>query len=360
MRLWPDNYLFKQRLEGLLEQYDASKPLILGRVANFDSKHSFVGGGAGWVISRAGLQAWVAQDGTDLTRCRPPAWVPETHAYAEDVIISHCLARAGISFIQKKEVFLSFPPGDEHNANNLTEDNVASGMPTPVVTTHYMTTSNMVNLWRKEKRRRRFAILSVAATSKLDDYSFILPFTVASWKRISWSSIIVVVGVKTNLHHFAQTAARTILDIDPRVFIEYVESAEAEKTTVAQVARLFVATLSWLDARDILITSDADLLPISSSLYDQASSQEDSVVVLNGDCCGVINVRNKEIKMQPMSHICGTKQSWLSVMNIREEPQLTTSSIKSWLYDKNLGEILPTPVKKIYTTSRSLNSFLTW
>ena len=150
IRLSPDNYVFSERLERLLTEYDSTVPQVIGRVGKNQIGETFVGGGAGWAVSRAALEAWNAHDGPSFKNCRKPQWLGKGLDYAEDVIISNCLKNAGVKFVQRSDVFLSHYPGHEDN-NNLTAQEAADGVPVPIVTLHYMTAQMMLDVWDKEK-----------------------------------------------------------------------------------------------------------------------------------------------------------------------------------------------------------------
>ena len=340
VRLSPDNYVFKDRLEALLLEYDSDLPHMLGRVGENQRGERFVGGGAGWAMSWNALELWNAHDGAGFQGCQKPGWLDPGLEFAEDVIISNCLTAAGVNFIQRSDVFLSHPPHHPDNGD-LTDEKAAMGVPTQIVTLHYMKTAQMVNVWRKE-RARQYAVISIAVKSGIDPYLFILPFTVAAWKRIGWSTIIIATGSKLELENFSTVLGNVVFGIDPRVAILPIESTEQQQVTVSQISRLFVASQAWISDNDVLLTSDVDLLPISPELYDLASRRE-TITVLNGDCCGLTRVNGNEILMQPMSHVGATRRNWFELMKL-SEGDLSVDYINNWLNSANLNTI---PTEKV-------------
>jgi len=57
-----------------------------------------------------------------------------------------------------------------------------------------------------------------------------------------------------------------------------------------------------------LITSDADLWPISSSIYDLPAGVD--VLALNAFCCGTFRHRSETYRMMPMANIGARVATW--------------------------------------------------
>eukprot|EP00937_MAST-01D_sp_MAST-1D-sp2_P001657 g1657.t1 len=106
VRLWPDNFVFPERLASLADSLDPRAPVYVGRLAEIPrvtglAPGLFVGGGASGLVSRQALRAWFALAG----ECSPPQMhglidrLPAPARHMEDVIVSHCLAEAGVSFV---------------------------------------------------------------------------------------------------------------------------------------------------------------------------------------------------------------------------------------------------------------------
>lgn len=165
IRIWPDNYVFSERLERLLAKYDPSVPQVIGRLHTNQNGETYVSGGAGWAVSRAALEAWDVHHGPSFENCRKPHWLEENLEFAEDVIISNCLNSSGVKLVERRDVFLSHYPGHEDN-NDLTAQEAADGIPVPIVTLHYMTANMMLDVWNKEKNdkiiRRIFGLLTTS------------------------------------------------------------------------------------------------------------------------------------------------------------------------------------------------------
>jgi hypothetical protein len=67
--------------------------------------------------------------------------------------------------------------------------------PSPVVTLHYMNSQLMKEVaeWHGA---RRWVVISAAISNNIltDPYMFSIPFTVAAWKRIGWSTVVILTG----------------------------------------------------------------------------------------------------------------------------------------------------------------------
>ena len=143
VRLWPDNYVYHDRLLQLLESYDPGKPQILGTVS-YHGKYEFVGGGAGWALSRAAFRNWIQHDGDSLEGCERPDDISSNYSFAEDVIICTCLSHSKVRLVHRGDVFLSFPFDHEENARVTPEDFKR------IVTLHYMSPQQIKQTWRDE------------------------------------------------------------------------------------------------------------------------------------------------------------------------------------------------------------------
>jgi len=362
VRLWPDNYLYSDRLVQLLDSYDPEMPQLIGRsglLKQPNNTFDFIGGGAGWALSRAALETWVKQDGKSLDGCKPHANLTSRYHYSEDVIISTCLLKANIHFIHRGDVFLSHPPDHKDNAR-ITPEQFKT-----VVTAHYMTPLQIRQAWLNysvskstetnpaaaaamrpgaspalldDTIFRRFAVISIAASSQPDEYNFLVPFAVAAWKRIGWSTVIIVVGTQHEIDFFVSSFEDVVKVIDRNSSFVFVESSQAQKVTVSQIARLFATTATWIAPEDVILTTDVDLLPIRRDTYEMIVLSK-TMTILNADCCGGFEHGGTQILMQPMSNIIGTKRDWLLMMNISERPQLSVAYIDDWLLSQGMDRI---------------------
>lgn len=191
---------------------------------------------------------------------------------------------------------------------------------------------------------RRYVVISLAAVVGGDGYSFLLPFTVAAWKKIGWSSITIVTGTYFESEWFSSNIKPTILEVDPHASFIWIECSAAQKVSISQIARLFAATAKWIRFEDAIMTSDVDLLPVSGQVYDSFATSEE-MTILNADCCGKIRVGTREVVMQPMSNIYGIKRDWLSLMDIHEA-DLSVHLINNWMMSHDFDTLPTSPAVK--------------
>ena len=158
VRLWPDNYVFSERLETVLKTLNPEIPQIVGRTRDFMGT-TYVEGGAGCALSRTGFDKWIEQHGLSLTGCKIPIWLPEEDSYAEDVITSNCLRGAGVRFTDRSDTFLSHSLGLEA-IENVSVKELADGT-VSIGTLHYITATQMMSIWREELCVSHFSFPSV-------------------------------------------------------------------------------------------------------------------------------------------------------------------------------------------------------
>ena len=167
VRLWPDNYVFASRLREVILSLNKSIPMVVGRAkgngGRFNmktKKGKFVKGGAGWVVTRATLQAWADVSGPDFASCTMTQFCPECDSFMEDVLISRCMKSAGAQ-LRHHPGFLSYSYLDRRY--NLTIEKTVRGVPprgkhVPVVTMHYVRPAQMKKLFRAQQRLQPLAV----------------------------------------------------------------------------------------------------------------------------------------------------------------------------------------------------------
>lgn len=172
---------------------------------------------------------------------------------------------------------------------------------------------------------RRYAVFSSTSVRNAESLSlnfiFLLPLTALAWKRIGFDSIIIIAGSEDVWHsdpllHLVLTCAR---ELDAVVVFINVHPANA--VMVSQASRIFAANIlvkaataggsggncSLMD-NIYLVTSDADLWPISSSAYDLPAGVD--VLSLNSLCCGTFQHHSETYRMIPMANIGARISTW--------------------------------------------------
>ena len=377
VRLWPDNYVFQDRMDSLVQEYDPNEPVIIGRsgfvkvYSESDTKHpekkfQFLGGGAGWVVSKGAMRAWNKSANGSFSGTCNSNWLPRNLRYAEDVIISKCFHDAGAR-IQPHSGFCSHP--FNFKDNGLTAFQAAAGVPTqealqvkfcdeapfddcltirptsvtpippsPVITLHYMHEKHMkeIDVWHGVKR---WVVISAAIPDNAltDAHLFSLPFAVAAWKRVGWDVAVILAGNINDWKKNGMILEKTCLDIDPAVRFIYLDSTPGTSEAMSQLSRLFAAKLlPQIGDRDLIMTSKSDVLPISRTPYDQIGPT--GVTILKSDCGGGIkSFRYSDefpnVNMHSTSNIAATKKTWMTLMQLEDGDDKIESEkyILTWL-----------------------------
>jgi hypothetical protein len=108
--LWDDNYIIKPSFEALSVGHDPNDLIEIGRLGGFAGK-TFLGGGAGSLLSKRAMNEWSNRIG----ECE--AWLRSSAAMeigscvfgCEDVLISRCRLRVGIRFISGPGLYSHAP-----------------------------------------------------------------------------------------------------------------------------------------------------------------------------------------------------------------------------------------------------------
>ena len=154
---------------------------------------------------------------------------------------------------------------------------------------------------------------------KSDFYFYYLPITCASWRRIYYEPIVILVS-----------ADFSKLNDEGKLVIEYLNDMKVKTVRlkirkelnlfVSMISRIFVGLLSddLVNDEDFVITSDADIIPFDKKYYYSFKAESD-IVLWNAYCCGSFDFKGKQYTMYPLSHIGMRKKHWRQVMNIQPE-----------------------------------------
>jgi hypothetical protein len=129
------------------------------------------------------------------------------------------------------------------------------------------------------------------------------------WHRLGYESLVLLVGEEWRTRpdllfiHEALAGSET-WPVFPRHYLPM---------GLAQMSRLFVSSEIFEDDR-FLVTSDADLWPISREFY--ASPQKGSVLITNSECCGSFTHNNSQYKMYAIGTIGATASQWYDIMGL--------------------------------------------
>jgi hypothetical protein len=163
------------------------------------------------------------------------------------------------------------------------------------------------------------------------DYAYNIPLTVLAWERIGFKSIVLIIGSRCEWEN--DPALKLILlRLEERSGTAiFVESSLEYRTTLSQVARIFVTNFKEFPGKetDYLITSDADLWPIRKEHFIPHPNMD--IVLVHWECCGEFKINNKSYSMYPMSNIGATVSIWRQVMNENHPTAYDSESILNYL-----------------------------
>ena len=120
---------------------------------------------------------------------------------------------------------------------------------------------------------KRYVILS---TNDNPDYEFYIPLATWAWNKIGWDVVV----------------------LKPFPLEPYREE------TITQVMRLYAGMLKMFEADDLIMTSDADMIP----MVDYWNPKPDEITIYGHDLTNYIHV--------PICYIAMNKTNWQKVMNL--------------------------------------------
>ena len=171
MRLWDDNWVdvngslpAVMRTFGMTEDLGEQDKVHFARIGESPvySPHMFPGGGAGSLLSGAGMRAWLGPPTTlsGLVACAK--WLDRpsvAYVYAEDVHLGECQHRSGVRLVQTPGFHAlglgtgeGIPSWDALSEEDLRCRRDFQEFPSsprgPIVTMHYMKEPQMLRVWR--------------------------------------------------------------------------------------------------------------------------------------------------------------------------------------------------------------------
>jgi hypothetical protein len=181
---------------------------------------------------------------------------------------------------------------------------------------------------------RKYVVLSVNENPK---YLYYVQLIVSAWSKFGWWPVIFYTGKDSKISDYA------FRELEGFVHFTHVDGYKSE--TIAQVSRLYAACFSG-DERDIIMTSDIDMLPLSN--YWNPSD-------LNITCYG----RDLTDYHYPICYCAMTPLNWIKVMLItdrdynvciKQDLEERDKNSNSWLWDQDiLTERLNRYGKKLLT-----------
>ena len=152
---------------------------------------------------------------------------------------------------------------------------------------------------------KKYVVVSVNINA-MSGYFYHLPIVVLAWRRVSYEPIFIVVRSRAvNASRENEFTLAVLARLRAKVF--FFEAQERFETTSAMIAREMVGLLpeELVGDGDFVVTSDADLYPVSARHYDVGG--DEAIKIWNGKCCGLFKHRERNYTMFPMGEFLGGK-----------------------------------------------------
>lgn len=143
---------------------------------------------------------------------------------------------------------------------------------------------------------KKYIVISV---NENPEYLFYLPLVLWTWKKFGFTAIVFYLSEQTDIH-------KLIYENSPNdtVWVKLIENQEYNSATIAQISRLYAACI--VD-NGYLLTSDADMLPLS----DYWKFDENEITVWGHDLTGY--------QHYPICYIGMPATRWREVMGLTSD-----------------------------------------
>lgn len=175
--------------------------------------------------------------------------------------------------------------------------------------------------------RKHFVVLSTGVAPL---YSFFLPLSALTWKRVQGFEPIILLmrDVPTTRQWGSDKQTAVILHwlqewgfSDSVYYLDYNSSLPDNNVVMSQVVRLFVSGMCQLsgpiaDANKhdaVIVTTDVDILPIAPGQY-WLPTHTSAGKITNSHCCGQHTVRGVTFREFPISTLAFPASAWREVM----------------------------------------------
>lgn len=154
----------------------------------------------------------------------------------------------------------------------------------------------------------------VNATDLNDVYSFFMPIISILWRRMQYEPISLLYGNESDWSSPKDAfLLKTIKNYSKVFFIAPVPGYKS--SSVMQVSRLFPATLPQINDNDYILTSDADMLPLSQAYFNQ-QNLDFKFNLFTADAYADIT-KNLQPPKFPMCYLGATAKNWKEVIGIK-------------------------------------------
>ena len=180
------------------------------------------------------------------------------------------------------------------------------------------------------KNAKKYVVISSNLDKNKPYYYFYLPIIAEAWRRIDFEPVFLIVSSDfENINEQASKSIEYLKKLNCK--IKFLQSDPSYEVMTSMISRLFVGIFpnELISDDDFVLTTDADLIPISKSYYD-FNQDHSSIKIWNAYCCNdtEIEFNNEIYRMFPISHVGMTKTHWRGVMGLNfQNYKLDTDSV---------------------------------
>lgn len=147
-------------------------------------------------------------------------------------------------------------------------------------------------------------------------YSFYLPILGRAWEEMGYTALYLLVGEEKDWksHPEASFALERFKNMGLIHYVSTIPNREIH--TVAQVSRLYASAIPSLKKDDYLLTTDADMIPLSKSFFNKEDKSLD-FHLFTGNGYDLVSKDHLPVKF-PMCYLGASVSSWKEVMGIKE------------------------------------------
>ena len=154
-----------------------------------------------------------------------------------------------------------------------------------------------------------------------DTYSFFIPIIGLLWRERGYNPIILLVGDRGLWNSSKRN--KCVLDFSEKIGLKVMfvkQILNYKSSTIAQVSRLFACADPFFKSDDYILTSDADMLPLSRTWFDQYDVNKTFNFFGGNAYLGYIGEASPSKLPQkfPICYIGSNVINWRQVMNIKE------------------------------------------
>lgn len=147
---------------------------------------------------------------------------------------------------------------------------------------------------------------AIISTDSNPSYLFLTPITCLCWKKIGYNPIVLLVEDDKETVNLIQEYSDVF-----GYNIKKIKKVEGYRScNIAQISRLFASTDSGFSDDDYLITSDMDMLPISSLWFNQQDWTKN---------IHIYDAEELNYKRHKICYIGMNKKKWIKVFDLKEE-----------------------------------------